>query len=64
MRAIEDRWPYCAGGALACAFAGPAWLQCAGAKCYGQLFGGFLWFTKQHFQQCWLDEAERVACGG
>lgn len=47
-----------------CAFAGPAWLQCATINCYGQLFAGFLWMTKQHFQQCWLDDNERITCGG
>lgn len=62
--ALNDRWPYCAGGALACVASGPAWLGCSGLHCWGQLFGGWLWQTKQHLQQCWLDEAERIACGG
>jgi hypothetical protein len=62
--AIDDRWPYCAGGAFVCLATGPAWLVCAGLNCWGQTFGGWLWQTKQHLQQCWLDEQERTACGG
>jgi hypothetical protein len=62
--AVADRWPYCAGGALACVASGPAWLQCAGLYCWGQMFGGYLWQTKQHFNSCWVDEYERAACVG
>jgi hypothetical protein len=60
--AINDRWPYCAGGAAACAWAGPGWLTCAGLNCYGHLFGGWLWQSKMHFQQCWVNEQERINC--
>jgi hypothetical protein len=63
-RAVDDRWPYCAGGAAACVAAGPVWLQCAGLQCYGQLFGGWLWQSKNHFSQCWRTHQERIDCTG
>jgi hypothetical protein len=40
------------------------WLPCTGVGCYGAFLAGWLGQTKQHFQNCWLDEAERLACGG
>lgn len=49
-RALDDRWPYCVGGAGACVLSGVAWPKCAGIFCYGQIFGGWLWQTKQHLQ--------------
>ena len=62
---IEDNWTWCVGTAGACAFlAGPAWPACIGIGCYGAFLAGFLNRTKQHFQNCWLDAAERTACGG
>jgi len=63
-RALDEAWPWCVGGGAACLMSGPKWPACAGLNCYGQAFSRYLNFSKQHFQNCWLDEEERIACGG
>lgn len=63
-RAIVARWDSCMLGAGACAFSGPNWPGCVAVACWGNFFIGWLMFTKEHFNQCWLDEAERQACEG
>ncbi len=63
-RGLDDAWPWCVGGAAGCVLSGPLWLKCASVNCYGQVFSRWLNVTKQHFQNCWLDEDERIACGG
>jgi len=63
-QALGHAWLSCAAWAGGCMFSGPAWLQCTSISCYGTIFSAWLLQTKQHFQQCWLDEYEEQYCLG